>query len=209
MSNPWETISLADYESHMKLETVRQLQAVNSIMSDQINRYPVSSVMILGTAGGNGLDHVDSGRIKRVYGVDINESFLEACAERYPQLKEILIPVLCDLQSEDIKLPQADIVIADLIIEYIGYVNFQKAVKKADPQFVSCVIQINSGNCFVSDSPYLHAFDRLQEVHREIDEEGVIQAMSEIGYAPVCRQSTSLPNKKSLLRLDFAYLPYF
>ena len=34
MSNPWETISLGDYENHMKLKTVQQLQAMNSIMSE-------------------------------------------------------------------------------------------------------------------------------------------------------------------------------
>ena len=35
MSNPWETISLNDYENHMKLKTVQQLQAMNVIMRDQ------------------------------------------------------------------------------------------------------------------------------------------------------------------------------
>ena len=47
MSNPWETISLNDYENHMKLKTVQQLQAMNVIMRDQFYRYPISSVMIL------------------------------------------------------------------------------------------------------------------------------------------------------------------
>ena len=32
MTNPWEEISLDDYEKHMSLDTVRQLQAMNSIM---------------------------------------------------------------------------------------------------------------------------------------------------------------------------------
>ena len=30
--NPWEGISLSDYEKHMGLESVRQLQALNEMM---------------------------------------------------------------------------------------------------------------------------------------------------------------------------------
>lgn len=57
MKNPWETIKLDDYENHMKLASVSQLQAMNQMMKGQLD-YPVSSVMILGVAGGNGLEHI-------------------------------------------------------------------------------------------------------------------------------------------------------
>lgn len=56
MRNPWEEISLEDYENHMRLDSVRQLQALSKIMKGQLDAYPVSRVMILGVAGGNGLD---------------------------------------------------------------------------------------------------------------------------------------------------------
>ena len=55
MKNPWEDISLTDYENHMKLDSVMQLQALNEMMRGQLETYPVSSVMILGVAGGNAL----------------------------------------------------------------------------------------------------------------------------------------------------------
>ena len=32
MKNPWEEISLDDYESHMSLDSVYQLQTMNAIM---------------------------------------------------------------------------------------------------------------------------------------------------------------------------------
>lgn len=32
MKNPWESISLDDYENHMKLDSVMQLQAMNRMM---------------------------------------------------------------------------------------------------------------------------------------------------------------------------------
>ena len=37
--NPWEEISLSDYENHMSLDNVKQLQAMNSIMKEQFEAY--------------------------------------------------------------------------------------------------------------------------------------------------------------------------
>lgn len=69
MKNPWEEIPLADYESHMKLASVMQLQAMNEMMKGQFNTYPVSSIMIFGVAGGNGLEHIQKDKIEKVKGL--------------------------------------------------------------------------------------------------------------------------------------------
>ncbi len=45
------------------------------------------------------------------------------------------------------------------------------------------MIQVNTDQSFVSDSPYLQVFDRLQEAHRDIDKNGVVQTLSEIDLA--------------------------
>ena len=66
MVNPWEEISLSDYENHMKLSSVMQLQSLNQMMKQQFNTYPVTSIMILGIAGGNGLEHIDKNTLKAV-----------------------------------------------------------------------------------------------------------------------------------------------
>ena len=57
--NPWETISLSDYENHMSLDSVKQLQAMDEMMKTQFEGYPVTTAMIFGIAGGNGLEHVN------------------------------------------------------------------------------------------------------------------------------------------------------
>ena len=41
MRNPWEEISLDDYESHMRLDSVMQLQAMNQLMKGQLAAFPV------------------------------------------------------------------------------------------------------------------------------------------------------------------------
>ena len=90
MLNPWEEILLDDYENHMQLDTVMQLQAMNKMMKGQLGTYSVSSVMILGIAGGNGLEHIRKNKYRRVYGIDINSSYLKEAARRYPDLAGIL-----------------------------------------------------------------------------------------------------------------------
>ena len=126
MTNPWEEISLSDYENHMKLDSVMQLQTMNRMMKGQLDAYSVKSVMILGIAGGNGLEHI-----------------------------------------------------------------------------VSCIIQIDADDSWVSDSPYLHAFGGLDKVHHQIEAGRLIQAMNDIGYRSIAQAEISLPNGKKLAQLDF------
>ncbi|MBQ2405925.1 MAG: hypothetical protein II312_04500, partial [Lachnospiraceae bacterium] len=52
MNNPWKDISLSDYERHMALDSVQQLQAMNQMMKGQLKQYYIQSAMILGVAGG-------------------------------------------------------------------------------------------------------------------------------------------------------------
>lgn len=204
MGNPWEEIKLDDYESHMSLDSVYQLQVLNQMMKEQFTTYDIESIMILGIAGGNGLEHIDTNKIKTVYGVDVNQSFLTECVNRYGNLGETFEPVCADLLAEDLQLPQSDLLVANLLVEYIGYDCFQKAVKLVNPQYVSCIIQINVGDSFVSDSPYLHAFDCLETVHHPMEEDALGNSMSEIGYRKVERSERMLPNGKKFVRIDFA-----
>ena len=67
MGNPWEEISLADYEAHMALDSVRQLQTLRRMMGEQLEAAPAGTVMILGVAGGNGLDLIGPDRFRRVW----------------------------------------------------------------------------------------------------------------------------------------------
>ncbi|MBR5798863.1 MAG: class I SAM-dependent methyltransferase [Lachnospiraceae bacterium] len=203
MSNPWEKIDLNDYESHMSLDSVCQLQALNQMMKEQFEAYEISSVMILGIAGGNGLEHIDQNRIKKVYGVDVNRDFLAECEKRYAHLEGTFEAVCADLLSADLQLPSAELVVANLLVEYIGYECFEKVIGQVKPKYVSCIIQINTGDSFVSDSPYLHSFDCLEEVHHQMEETALTESMQRIGYVPGKILLRELPNGKKFIRLDF------
>ena len=189
MSNPWEKISLDDYEKHMSLDSVHQLQTMNLIMKKQFEAYPVETVMVLGIAGGNGLEHVRTDKYQEVYGIDINADYLHEIPGRYPQLLNVLHCLHLDLVNESERLPHAELVIANLLIEYIGYKAFQKAIEQVSPKIISCVIQINTDeNQWVSDSPYLHAFDGLDEIHHQMEVDTLTDRMKEIGYSFILKE---------------------
>lgn len=205
MANPWEEISLSDYENHMKLESVMQLQSMNQMMKGQFHDYPVSSVMILGIAGGNGLEHIDRNKYQKIYGIDINGEYLKAVKERYTDISDILECIQLNLIEETNKLPKAELLIANLLIEYIGYESFQRAVGQVQPKYVSCIIQINVDDSWVSDSPYIHAFDDLDKVHHQMGEGSLIQTLIDIGYKRIAQKEKPLPNGKKLVQLDFEH----
>ena len=203
MNNPWNEIEIDDYEKHMSLGSIYQLQTINQIMKEQFYTHSVHSVMVLGIAGGNGLEHINTQIINKVYGVDINENYLNACKQRYPALQGILETLCVDLTQDVSQLPYADLLIANLLIEYVGYECFQIAVEQVAPKYVSCMIQVNVDDSFVSDSPYIHVFDRLVGVLHSTEENELIEAMHGIGYQKGCRFESKLPNGKKLVRVDF------
>ena len=203
MKNPWEDIPLTDYEHHMKFDSVKQLQVMNEMMKEQFGTYSVSSVMIFGIAGGNGLEHIQKDKFKKVYGIDINSSYLQSVKQRYSNLDGLLECLCINLIDETDKLPKADMVIANLLVEYIGYECFQNAIRQVSPKYVSCIIQINVEDNRVSDSQYLHVFDGLEQVHHQMEEQALEKSMSEIDYNAIRSLEHILPNGKKLVQIDF------
>ena len=203
MSNPWEEINISDYENHMKLDSVMQLQVLNKIMRTQFDSYPIKCAMVLGVAVGNGLEYVDLKKYDKIYGIDVNEEYLLETVERYKKIETILECIKLNLITEFNKLPKTQLVIANLLIEYIGYECFEKVVLQTEATYISCVIQKNLDKKWVSDSPYLHVFDCLEEVHHQIGDDELCKVMSKIGYEKIDCYEYMLPNKKMLIKLDF------
>jgi len=202
--NPWEEISLSDYENHMSLSSVNQLQAMNKMMKFQFEAYPVTSAIVFGVAGGNGLEHVNLKKYSKIYGIDINNAYLDNVKKRYSFMEDILECKRIDLTCESDMLPEAELVIANLVIEYVGLEPFKKGILKTGARYVSCIIQINTDEeSWVSDSPYLHSFDGLDAVHHQMEEQSLVMAMNEIGFDLLKKDAMPLPNGKKLVMLDF------
>ena len=203
MNNPWTEIPLSDYENHMKLDSVGQLSALSEMMQAQFAAYPARSVMILGIAGGNGLEHIRKGQFKKIYGVDVNADYLQITMQRHPELRDVLECLCVDLRAEADGLPKAELLIADLLIEYVGCACFEKIVRQVCPNYVSCIVQVNCAEYWISDSPYVQTFAGLEQIHHAVEERVLIKTMRETDYSPIGAAERVMPNGKKLLRLDF------
>ena len=101
MGNPWKGIRLSDYESHMSLEEVGQLQELSRIMKGQFSEFASESAMILGVAGGNGLEHVSRDKYQTVYGrTGIRDKRSRNYMERYHKDTRRRIQARRDLQLQ-------------------------------------------------------------------------------------------------------------
>lgn len=204
--HPWKTISLHDYEAHMKQDSVYQLQKLNAIMKDQINSMEGTTLTILGIAGGNGLEHIDNNQWTNIYGIDINNEYLEACMQRFPKLNGLLKCQCIDVTTDAHLLSKTDHIIANLFLEYIDETTWKNILLSVQPKTVSCVIQNNQTAAFVSDSPYCAVFDKLETVAHDMTEGKLCECMSLMNYEQYVKEEFSLPNGKSLLRLDFSII---
>lgn len=81
---------------------------------------------VLGIAGENGIEYVRAGKYLKVYEIDLNKEYLAVVQQRYSNLAGVLNCLQMDLLTETDKLPKADLVIANLLIEYIGDAYFKK-----------------------------------------------------------------------------------
>jgi len=199
LTNPWENIDLNIYEKHMSLNTVGQLPLLNKIMKSQLN-YSVHSVAIWGIAGGNGLEHISCNNFDFIHGIDINQKYLDVIKDKYSNLTCLHLEKL-DLYDLSIDLPSVDLVIANLLIEYIGLDNFIKQIAKNSPKYLSCVIQKNNVNDFVSDSIYLNDFKDI--IHSTIERNILINKLNEVNFNIILEKIYNLPNNKEFIRLDF------
>ncbi len=202
MPHPWEEVELSAYEGHMSLAGIEQLQTLNALMRQRLDRYRPRSVMIWGVAGGNGLEHIDPQTVDRVVGVDVNQDYLDACKKRHAHLGEQFTAARADLSKPCPELGTAELLIADLFIEYIGIVAFVARVKECAPKTLCCVIQKNVSAAFVSTSPYMQALSGIGALHRDIEEAELVAALAEIGYQVVHREKVPLKNGKMFVGVE-------
>jgi hypothetical protein len=119
ISNPWLAIALEDYEGHMGSDNVRQLEALSDLFRRALDLCNPESVAVLGVAGGNGLERVDSAVTKRIVGLDINACYLADVRQRYPALPGLELCCL-DLADTHLNLTPVALVHAALVFEHTG-----------------------------------------------------------------------------------------
>ncbi|HWT66390.1 MAG TPA: class I SAM-dependent methyltransferase [Terracidiphilus sp.] len=112
-------VSLADYEAHMASAAVDQATALSALFAEALELRKPESVAILGIAGGNGLESIDSGCTHRIVGIDLNPDYLQAAQARFSALPGLELHAI-DLSHAKVALEPVALVHAALIFEHAG-----------------------------------------------------------------------------------------
>jgi hypothetical protein len=147
---------LADYEGHMSAQDVQQLGPLSALFADVLARLHPVSVAILGVAGGNGLEAIDSTVTRRVAGFDFNRTYLDAVATRFAALPGLELHCV-NLSQEAVACPPVQLVHVALLLEHAGTAQcLDNAIALVAPDgYLSVVLQLPSElEQGVSSTPY-------------------------------------------------------
>jgi hypothetical protein len=204
LNNPWPEISVSDYETHMSHPAVRQLQVINSMFRSQYEDYLPDKLLCIGIGTGNGLEHVRQEITGIVYGIDINESFLQTSRSRYAEKIGGLLTRLVDVNHDYFTEATVDLVIANLVLEFIELERFigQLELVSRTGTIVSVVFQIIHDAPFVSCSG-VRAINGLSGFKREVRREALEKKLQKEGFTLIKELHHMLHDGKELVRMDF------
>ena len=184
--NPWLRIPVEDYEGHMSHEKVGQLQALNIIFKSVLNLSQGKKICVLGCTSGNGFEYIDTDKVEKVVGIDINSEYLNVLEKRYgsriPNLK-----LICD-DIIKVKIPAKsfDLIHGALIFEYVDYVKILIKITKwlKIKGMLAIVLQLPDESPPVSESPY-ESLELLSPVINLIEPESFCSAAKEVGLKKI------------------------
>jgi hypothetical protein len=199
MSNPWLRIPLADYEGHMKSEEVQQLDPLAELFAEALRCCHPASIAVLGIAGGNGLDRIDTSMTKRIVGLDINPLYLEETRQRY--VDRLPLELHCmDLCKQIEGFEPVQLVHAALVFEHAGVDRcLENAFLLVAPGgALSIVLQLPSESVpGVSGSQFL-AMQELKSDFTLIDPAWLQKRLAGRGFSLTHQVRRSLPAGKGL-----------
>lgn len=198
MSNPWLTIPLEDYEGHMGSTGVRQLTVLAELFKCVLDRYLPESVAVLGVAGGNGLEQIDSAVTKRVVGVDINQRYLDQVQRRFGGFPGLELHC-CNLAELDFQAAPVALVHAALIFEHAGLgLALEKALSLVESGGrLSVVLQLPSDAAAGVASTNYESMQTLKQNFALIDIIEFQSLLARKGLQLIEQQTRALPAGKA------------
>lgn len=198
MANPWLGIPLADYEGHMGSPEVGQLAVLSSLFETALRLYQPRSVAILGVAGGNGLEQINSKITQRVVGLDFNQEYLENARSRFSELAGLELHCV-DLAADSLALAPVELVHAALVFEHAGVDRcLENALALVENRGAfSVVLQLPSETAQgVGASPF-PSLQKLKAVFQMIEPAWLKETLHTRGFALEHEAKQSLPAGKS------------
>ena len=203
-SNPWLHIPLEDYEQHMSHHLVGQSTLLNALTKKYLDEIKPETVIFLGIAGGNGLEHIDNQITQSVYGIDINQDYLDTAFKRYKKTIPSLQLMNLDIAQQSERICQADFIWAALVLEYTGIDKALTFCTNNIRKGGHLIISIQSNNNKQSVSPTgIESVKKAGDIFSMVDPEELLSKAAEYRYKLVGKEENFLPNGKSIITCHF------
>jgi hypothetical protein len=203
--NPWTEIPLTDYEQHMSHATVGQLELLSTLTKRYFDRLQPESAIILGVAGGNGLEHIDPLVTTHIIGIDINQRYLEITGSRYSGKLKALELVNLDIAKNRASIRRVRMIWAALIVEYTGV---ERCLIFALNNLVGgghLIVTIQSNRYLLSvSSTGIESIKKVGQIFVPVEIDVLLDKAKQLGFKVIEREENELPNGKSLLTFHFA-----
>jgi hypothetical protein len=205
MDNAWNTIPLEDYELHMQHETVGQLQLLSNLTKKYLEKLNPETAMFLGIAGGNGLEHINNNVTNQVFGIDINQNYLDETKKRFKDKIPNLQLANIDISTKTTeKIATANLIWAALIFEYVAadkcFEFINNNIQKNG--FLVATIQENNGVSSISQTG-IETIKSAGQIFRLISDSDLVSVADKFGFNKIDFEENVLPNGKSLKTYTF------
>lgn len=190
--NPWSIVPASDYERHMGPEGVDQLAPLSAFFQEAYLGAQPDRLLVVGSATGNGLEHVDPAVTARIVALDVNLQYLGICRQRFFHLGPRL-ELYCTSASAWRSPPGSfDLIHAGLVFEYLHPEPLvaQVATWLSDHGTASVVLQLPGGQAPV---PALKALEIIERAQRLVPPEELTALFEAHGLRP--RRARELPLK--------------
>lgn len=167
----------------MVLPEVDQFAPLGEIFSTALEKFRPQRAAILGCATGNGIGAVDFEKIEKLYALDINPDFIEILKKRYSKDISKIQPITCDLDADDPKLSNIDMIYAALIFEYVDpEALMEKIARWLSPEgFLVAVLQLPCKDIpEISPSPF-RSLEKLSSIMNLVKPEEICALAIEQG----------------------------
>lgn len=204
MTNPWSTIPLGDYEHHMQHKSVVQAQLLSSLTKKYLQKHYPENILFLGISGGNGLEHIHPDKVKRVCGIDINQSYLDETEKRFSSKIKQLELINADINTSTQSYIKADLIWAALIFEYVDMDKALEFIARnaAESARMIVTIQYNNGANSVSQTG-VETVKSVKDIFRVVNGDKLQNTASQFGFELMNLEENILPDGKSFFTYEF------
>ncbi len=209
MDNVWNSIPLADYELHMQHETVGQLNLLSNLTKKYLEGLKPETVLFLGIAGGNGLEHIDNNVTIQVFGIDINQSYLNETEKRFKNKIPNLNLLNLDISTRNAEqLTKANFIWAALIFEYVETKTCFEFINNNIQENGYLIVTIQENNSVNSVSQTgIETIKSVGQLFKIVTESELLLTADKFGFDKIDFEENILPNKKSLKTYTFLKKP--